>query len=473
MNGAHRRTDREGQALVLRDRPLSSGPTVMWPACTTTRTPATRIRGSTTRTYSQQAITDGCGMARRCATTWQISLAAEAQSVLGRAGHVPQLHAAAAARRRRRRRRTGRRTSTTSTPIRPSYTAPLTDRLLVEAGFGAVYPSYGNPRDRLRPLDRACRRSERQLPEHGGPDPEPHLSLDVLGSGALVHAAVPRVARVRHRRAEHEGRHRDLQQHLHAQLPARRLAAVPLQQRRAESDHDAAERFHRRGPRAEHRHLRAGSLDHQAVHLAGRHPLRERVEQFARTGDWAVADGADADCVPGAGHREGVQRRHVPRWSGGRLYRQREDVAEDQRRHLHGSGAVGGHLHRAQSGTPAVRRRRAAADDPVLDRFESQLHPGLRFIEPGAERGVRAERQPELRAGGDADVHLRSGAAARGRRAPGQLAVWHRGAAGGLPACVGGSRVSSPQLRLVHQPRPGDLDLHADDHVHGDSTTVR
>ena len=28
-----------------------------------------------------------------------------------------------------------------------SYTAPLTSKILVEAGFGAVNPSYGNPRD--------------------------------------------------------------------------------------------------------------------------------------------------------------------------------------------------------------------------------------------------------------------------------------------------------------------------------------
>ena len=64
-----------------------------------------------------------------------------------------------------------------------------------------------------------------------------------------------------------------------------------------------------------------------------------------------------------AGHRQGIQRHHLPRWSGGRCVRHRKDVAENQRRQLHGSGAVGGHLHRAQSGSQAVRRWRAAADD--------------------------------------------------------------------------------------------------------------
>ena len=40
------------------------------------------------------------------------------------------------------------------------YTAPLSGRLLVEAGFGAVNPSYGNPRDgfdrSMRVVDQAA-----------------------------------------------------------------------------------------------------------------------------------------------------------------------------------------------------------------------------------------------------------------------------------------------------------------------------
>ena len=207
-------------------------------------------------------------------------------------------------------------------------------------------------------------------------------------------------------------------------------------------------------------------MDPQAVHAAGRHPLRERVERLARTDDRAIAHGADADRVPGAGHRQGIQRHHLPRGSGGRCVRHREDVAEDQRRHLHGSGAVGGHLHRAQSGAPAVRRWRAAADDAVMERCEPGLRPGLRSLEPGPERRVRAERQSEFREVGDADLHLRSRAARRLWRAARQLAVRHRGAAAGLPACVGGSRVSPPELRFIPQPGPRDLNVHADDHVH-------
>ena len=84
-----------------------------------------------------------------------------------------------------------------------SYTAPLTSQILVEAGFGAVNPSYGNPRDGF---DRSIVRTVDQA----GPIAQPGVSIDVLGPGAIVHAALPRGALVRHRPAEPQGRLRDL-----------------------------------------------------------------------------------------------------------------------------------------------------------------------------------------------------------------------------------------------------------------------
>ena len=39
-------------------------------------------------------------------------------------------------------------------------------------------------------------------------------------------------------------------------------------------------------------------------------------------------------------------------------------------------------------------------------------------------------------------------------------------AAGSLPARLGGSRVPPSEFRFVHKPRPGDLNVHADHHVH-------
>ena len=44
-----------------------------------------------------------------------------------------------------------------------------------------------------------------------------------------------------------------------------------------------------------------------------------------------------------------------------------------------------------------IRRWRAAADHAVVDRYQPQLRPGLRSLEPARQRRVRADGQPELR----------------------------------------------------------------------------
>ena len=80
-----------------------------------------------------------------------------------------------------------------------SYTAPLTSKILVRSRFWRRQPQLRQPARRVRPLDRPHRRT-------GGFDSGPGVSIDVLGPGALVHAALPRLALVRHRRAEPEGR---------------------------------------------------------------------------------------------------------------------------------------------------------------------------------------------------------------------------------------------------------------------------
>ena len=348
--------------------------------------------------YSQQALSDGLWHGATLRTTWQISqrqklnLFWDEQDMCrnctggGSATTSPEAQ-------------DGSQNINYIRAYQAAYTAPLSDRLLIEAGFGAVVPDYGNPREGFD-------RSMVRVVDQGGNFPNMIAPIPNIAYRSMfwdqVHSFAPRYRASLSYVTGAQNMKVGIETYnniSNAQLPARRLAAVPFQQRRAQPDHDAAERFHRRGPCAEHRHLRAGSLDPQAVHAAGRHPLRERVERLARTGDRAVAHGADADRLPGAGHREGIQRHHLPRWSGGRCVRHREDVAEDQRRHLHGSGAVGGHLHRAQSGAPAVRRWRAAADDPVLDRCESQLRSGLRSVEPGRRTGS-AGRPPTRTSGG-------------------------------------------------------------------------
>ena len=332
--------------------------------------------------YSQQALSDGLWHGATLRTTWQISQRQKINFFWDEQDMCRNC--------------TGGGSATTSPEAQDgsqninyirayqaAYTAPLSDRLLIEAGVGAVVPDYGNPREGF---DRSMVRVVDQVgnfPNMTAPIPNiayRSMFWDQVHSFApRYRASVAYVTGAQNMKVGIE---------TYNNISTRNYQRgdslqYPLQQRRAQPDHDAAERFHRGGARAKHRHLRAGSVDRQEVHAAGRHPLRERVEPLARTADRAVTLCADAHRFPRAGHRQGIQRHHLSRWSGGGCVRQREDVAEDQRRHLHGSGAVGGHLHRAQSGTQAVRRWCAAADDAVLERCEPQLHPGLRSVEPG------------------------------------------------------------------------------------------
>ena len=83
-----------------------------------------------------------------------------------------------------------------------AYTAPLSDRLLVEAGVGAVVPDYGNPKDGF---DRSIVRAVNQVgnfPNMIAPIPNIAYRSMFSGSGALVRAALPRVGRLRDRSTE-------------------------------------------------------------------------------------------------------------------------------------------------------------------------------------------------------------------------------------------------------------------------------
>ena len=94
--------------------------------------------------YSQQAISDGLWYGTTVRTTWQISLRQKLNLFWDEQDMCRNC--------------TGGGSATTSPEAQDgsqninyirayqaSYTAPLSDRLLVEAGFGAVVPDYGNP----------------------------------------------------------------------------------------------------------------------------------------------------------------------------------------------------------------------------------------------------------------------------------------------------------------------------------------
>ena len=210
--------------------------------------------------YSQQALSDGLWHGATLRTTWQISQRQKINFFWDEQDMCRNC--------------TGGGSATTSPEAQDgsqninyirayqaAYTAPLSDRLLIEAGVGAVVPDYGNPREGFD-------RSTVRVVDQGGNFPNMIAPIPNIAYRSMfwdqVHSFAPRyrasVAYVTGAQNMKVGieTYNNIS---NAQLPARRLAAVSLQQRRAQPDHDAAERFHRGGARAEHRHLRAGSVD--------------------------------------------------------------------------------------------------------------------------------------------------------------------------------------------------------------------
>ena len=97
-----------------------------------------------------------------------------------------------------------------------------------------------------------------------------------------------------------------------------------------------------------------------------------------------------ADHVPATGWRHRLQRHHAARGRGLRSVRQRQDVAEGERRQVPRRPPKPGPLHHRQPGGHASSRRRTRE----LDRRQPQLHPGLRSDESGrAEQSGDGRRQ--------------------------------------------------------------------------------
>ena len=197
----HRRTDQEGQVLVLPDRALSRDRALRGGHVRQQerRQPEfLHLRSGLQPAGDQRRRLDRHDVADHVA----VVLASEDQPVLGRTGHVPQL--------------LGRRERDHLARGAGRIAEHQLDPCVSGVVHGAVdqqdprrsrlwrrQPQLRQPARRVRPLHRPHGRT-------GGSDSKPGVSIHVLGPGALVHATVPRVALVRHRPAEPEGRLRDL-----------------------------------------------------------------------------------------------------------------------------------------------------------------------------------------------------------------------------------------------------------------------
>ena len=193
------------------------------------------------------------------------------------------------------------------------YTAPATNKLLLEAGFGTYISQWGyqerpgNPtKDLVRVQEQsgADLRSQRQprrrrLRRLSDRRRQPEVPLVELADRLHLRAHVERLGQLRHRRAQHEVR-------LPGRVPSRRRQPVPDDQQHqlmqltfnthapAVSRQPTASRIqagavHAQGAHRVLRVLRAGTVDEGPADAAGRAALRPRLEPVPRADDRPVA----------------------------------------------------------------------------------------------------------------------------------------------------------------------------------------
>ena len=219
-------------------------------------------------------------------------------------------------------------------------------------------------------------------------------------------------------------------------------------------------------PRPLRRHLPPGSVDAQPPHRAGRGALRARVELVPRRRHERHHDRDPlqrrADSLPEDHRREGLQRHHPAAGPRLRRVRQRQDLVQGQFQQV---PAAGQQRERVHVGQPVGVVR--AEHRSQLVRRQHQLCGRLQSQRSQRQRRVRSVGQPELREV-DERHHRESGDPRGVGFAAVRLAVRRVAAAGTDAACLGDDQLQPAdvgQLLLHRQPRGGTQRLRqGDDH---------
>ena len=218
-----------------------------------------------------------------------------------------------------------------------TWSSPLTDRLLLDAGFGATFFGVGNfERDPnpTRGLVRVAEQCASGCPANGNIPGLVYRSQDfsVAHTGSYLWTGG---ADLRDGRPQPEGRIstdlHDRRPHVDDQRPE---PDVPVQQRRAESIDaiDFAVGEQRAGGLAGP--VRSGSVDAPSADPSGRRAIRSGMELVSSAAGRAVTISSDADRHSRNTRRRQLQGRNAAHGSGVRPDRDGQDCAEDDPRQV-------------------------------------------------------------------------------------------------------------------------------------------
>ena len=257
------------------------------------------------------------------------------------------------------------------------YTAPATNKLLLEAGFGTYISQWGyseRPGNPTKNLVRVQEQSAQIFDRNGNRVPTSCADCLTVGGNLKYrssnwptgyifahtwNAAASYVTGAHNMKFGYQGAfHRD-DDNLFPTISNDYLTQFTFNtpcsvgggvSGHSDRDrrHDTVGRVHAKGAHRVLRVLRAGAVDQGSTHPAGRPALRPCVEQLPRTADWSVGDDSDRDRPARADGHQGLQRSQSENRRGLRPVRRRQDVAEGERRTVSAPGIEPGPLHQRE-----------------------------------------------------------------------------------------------------------------------------
>ena len=253
--------------------------------------------------------------------------------------------------------------------------------MLFDAGFGAYQSPFGpreSPGNTTRPLARVTEQCAAGCTANGGLPGMTYRSANWGSSWDAQYtwrASVSYVTGAHNLKVGYGGVAlvSDLENHTNDLN-----LALHLQQWRPDLAHAEPAAVHDQLSDAERVVLRAGPVDARTHDAAGRTALRSQLEPLTRADDPGVGVPRLAAGLPGDAWRDRLQRPLPARRPCVRPLRQREDSRQGELRQVPRADEQQQQLHPVE---PDHSHRNDG--DARLDRFQRQLHPGLRPAESG------------------------------------------------------------------------------------------